>query len=510
MAKSSKRIAKNTLILYLRMLVTITLSLYTVRVVLDVLGIQDYGIFHVVGGLVALFSFLPGAMASATQRYFAHALGEGNHNKLKKVFVVNAIVYSGIGVLAFAVLETAGLWFVHNHLNIPTDRADAATVIYHLSVVSFLFSILTTPCRAIIIAHEDMKNYAFIEIAEAALKLGLVLLLSVLQGDKLIQYGVLMLLVVVASSLAYLSICFRKYPECRFSISNWDPFLAKEILGFTGWTLLGQLTSVARMQAVTILLNQSFGPVVAAARVIAFNVASKANLLSQNFNTGLYSPIIKAYASRDMDEMYSLIVNGAKITFFLMWILALPLLVEMEGILYLWLKEVPEEAILFARLALIEALISAVSIPLATAARAPGKMALYESILGSIQLGIFLGAWIVLWNGLPAYSVYLVAIAANVLMFFVRLILVKKLVGVPIAFFLLKVFQPVVCVAVVSYACAIGVQRIRPEGFVAFTGAIALTIFMALLAIYLVGIDSHTRLRIKQVLRSRLEALHFA
>lgn len=507
---SHKQIVKNTFFLYLRMLVSMGISLYTVRVVLDVLGVQNYGIFHVVGGLVALLSFLPSSMASATQRFFSHALGKGDGTELERIFVVNSCIYAGIGLIALIAFETLGLWFVENQLNIPEDRRAAALIVYHLSVFSFLIGIITTPLNAIMIAHEDMKYFAFISIGESVLRLLLVLLLYFIPGEKLTLYGVMMLLLSIANASIYLSVCLTKYPECRIRRFQWDSGLAQEIVGFTSWTLFGQLTTVARLQAVTILLNQTFGPVVAAARVIAFSIATKANMLSESFNTGLYPPIIKTYAAKEFKEMHTLIFKGAKITFFLMWILALPLLVEMKGILNFWLTEVPPEAVLFARLALVEQLIASVSIPLATAARAPGKMALYESTLGSIQLGILAVAWFVLSLGYSAYVVYVVAILANLLMFVIRLVIVRRLIAISISSFCSSVVLPVMLVSLVSGVLATAVHLVRSTSLLSLFFSVCGSVLLALLAIYYLGLDRNMRARVHVILHNRLHLLRIS
>lgn len=499
-----KRIAKNTLVLYLRMLVTMGISLYTVRVVLDVLGVEDYGIFHVAGGLVALFTFLPNTMASASQRFFSHALGQKNDERLRRIVGVNAIIYLAIAVITLVSLETLGVWFVIEHLNIPEPRFDAALRLYHLSVVSFVVGILTTPFRSVIIAHEDMQIYAYIAIAEALLRLAAVSVLAYIPGEKLVVYGALLLGITILGAGCYAVICLSRYPECRLKRMYWDKALIKEVVGFTGWTLLGQVTTVARNQAITILLIQYFSPVVVAARVIAVKVANSANLLAQNFNVGLYPPIIKSYAAEDMKGMFALIFNGSKIAFFLMWILALPLLLEMEQIMGLWLGSPPEGAVLFARLALVEALLLAVSLPLATAARAPGRMAAYESILGSIQIGLFAAAWIVLKLGAAAYSVFVVAIVANVVMFLVRLLLLRVLISISVPEFLRRVAVPVAGIVLLSTIPSVIIHLALPVGLIS-SGVTCLSAFLiTACAIYGLGLDKEWRHKLIQMVRSRL------
>ncbi len=503
----NKRIAKNTLFLYFRMILTMGVSLYTVRVVLNVLGVVDFGIYHAVAGLVMLFSFLSGAMGSASQRYFSHALGQGDAALLRSVFSVNILIYAAIAVLALLALESVGLWFVHQHLVIPTERFDAALAVYHLAAFTLVAQVFISPFNAMIIAHEDMHLYAYLSIFDAVVRLLAVLALPSLPGEKLIVYGSLMLGLSVLNTLLYFLICRRRYAECQLRHFSFDRNLAKEIVGFTGWTLFGSLTTVGRNQAITILLNQFFNPVVVAARVIAVSIASKANLLSQNFNVGLYPPIIKSYAAGERQEMYNLIFNGSKITFFLMWLLALPLFMEMEALMVLWLGEAPPYAVLFARLALVETILMAISHPLATAARAPGKMALYEGTLGSMQLLIFFGAWLVLHLGGPAEAVFVVAIAVNGLMFFTRLWLVHRLIQIPAMEFLSKVAVPVGIVVCASVVPAGWVHMNVPQNLVGHAISIAACGVITVVTVYFLGLDGIWRAKTNDLVQARIRRI---
>jgi O-antigen/teichoic acid export membrane protein len=425
----NKRIAKNTILLYCRTLVSVAVSLYTARIVINTLGVEDYGLHHLVGGLVAMLAFLPGSMASATQRFFAHAIGQKDQEKLNRIFGNNIIIYLIIALVALAVLATLGQWFVANRLNIPAARVDAVQTVFLISSVGFAISILQSPFMAIIVAHEDMKIYAYMSIFDALVKLGVVYLIGVIAGDKIVIFSILLFCVTILNVVIYQAICFRRYDECRLRHIRWDGSLAKELVGFTWWTVFGQLTTMARTAAVTILLNQYFTPAVIAARAIATNIGSQSNTLASQFNTSLYPPIIKAYAAEKRDEMYQLVINGSKITFFLMWILALPLYTGMDVILQLWLGTVPEYAVSFARLTLIEGMIFAVSLPMTTAARAPGKMAAYELILGTLQFSILFASWFILHKGGEPNSVFYTAITVNLIMFFVRLVIVSRLTG---------------------------------------------------------------------------------
>lgn len=503
-SKRNKRIAKNTLLLYLRMLVTLGVSLYTVRIVLNTLGVEDYGLYNVVAGVVALLSFLPGSMASATQRFFSHALGEQDQGKLNQIFGVNALIYLGIGVIALAVLNTGGIWFVENQLKVPEDRLDVLLSLFFITVFTFFLTILKSPFMAIIIAHEDMKIYAYMAIVNALLKLAAVFLLVYASGDKILVYGTLLLGVSFIDTMIYLIICFRKYTECQLKHIRWNSVLAKEVLGFTGWTLFGQLTTVARGAAITVLLNQYFSPVVVAARAIAVNISSQSNMLANQFNTSLYPPIIKAYASNEKKEMFSLITNGSKATFFLMWILALPIFLEMENILTLWLKDPPQYSVEFARLTLVEGLIFAISLPLTTAARAPGKMAAYESILGFLQFSIFVTSWMLLNAGFGPESVFIVAIFVNLLMFGIRLIIVGRLTGLPVISYLRQTLPPIIKVVLVSIALPLLFVNIFPSGLVYLAITILLTLAVTATSIFYLGLTFSVRQKVVTAISNKI------
>ncbi|HEF8786614.1 TPA: hypothetical protein QH450_003564 [Providencia alcalifaciens] len=467
------------------------------------LGLEDYGIYSVVAGFVTLLAFLPGSMASATQRFFSFALGEKDLFKLKKTFSVNLIMYAAIALLAYTLLQTVGLGYIKNHLKIPDTRFNAALELYHYTSLSFVISIFTAPFIAILIAHEDMYIYAFISVIDAILKLAIAISLAYVSYDLLAYYGLALLFISVFIACSYIFICIKKYAECQLKKLYWSTTMLKEILGFTTWTLLGQLSTVFRNQAVTVLTNQMFNPSIVAARAIALNVSSQVALFSNNLNTGLYPPIIKSYAANKKDEMMNLVFNGSKLTFFLMWVFALPMMLEMKTILTIWLKTPPPEAILFTQLAIVESLILAISMPLTTAARAPGKMALYEITLGSIQVAIFFASWLFLSLGYSAEWVFYVAIAANILMFQVRLILVKYLVSIPILPFYKKVVGPVLVILIISTFLSTLLSSNLPNSLYSSFAVIVFSIVSSIIAMYYLGLDQYWRKKIINILASK-------
>lgn len=502
---NTKRIAKNTLFLYFRQILIMLVSLYTVRVVLNTLGASDYGIYNVVAGVVTMFSFLSAAMATASQRFFSYEIGRDDSERLKKTFSVMLCIYLILIGLVVLLAETVGLWFVYNKLVIPEERLTAAKWIYQFSILNFIVTLITTPYMADIIAHENMSVYAYVSIVEAVLKLAIVFLLKILPYDKLIVYGILLFAVGFINTALYRFYCKKHYKECVFR-PMWDKAMFKEITGFTGWTLFGSLSGVFRNQAITVLINQFFSPVVVAARAIALQVTNTLSLFSSNFNTGLYAPIIKEYAADNKEEMFRVIFNGCKMTFFLMWIFALPLYLRMDYVLTLWLKELPEYVVLFTRLSIIEVLLVAICYPLSTAARAPGKMALYEGILGTLQVIIFVGSfiWIKFFGG-EAVVVYYMAIIINVLMFVFRAFLLRGLLGISLRRFTIQVIIPVTIIMVVSTIPSVFIDRLLPQNFISLCAVTAVAVILSSVAMFYVGMSNNTRHEIIQKMKSKLK-----
>ena len=495
--------------LYIRQILILSVSLYTVRVVLNTLGVEDYGIYNTIGGIVSLFSFFSGTMAEATQRFFSFAIGKGDFEKLKKTFSANCIIYGAIAIIALILLETVGLWFVVKHLNLPIERVESAQLIYHFSVLTLIFTLFRSPFMAIIIAHEDMHIYAYVSIVEVFIKLGIVFLLLYLPWNKLELYGILIFAVSVITCSIYIIICSKKYNECQFKQLYWDKGLLHEILGFTGWTLFGQITLVIRNQAITVLINQVFNPVVVAARAIATSITSNINVFASNFNVGLYPPIIKSYATGNKKEMFSLIFRGSKITFFLLWVFALPLFLEMDTILQIWLKIPPPQAVLFTRLSLIEVLIYSISSPIISAARAPGKMKIYELTMGCLQITIFVISLLILLMGAAAYSVFVVAIIVNLVMFIVRLLIVKALIGLSIRLFFQQVVLPILYVVLFSAITSFTMHLFLPKGIIFSCILVSLSVIITSISVYFIGIEQLERAKVRSIIINRIKKITF-
>ncbi len=542
---NTSRIAKNTIALYFRQILIMLVSLYTVRVVLNVLGAEDYGIYNVVAGVVTMFGFLSGAMATASQRFFSFEMGKKEKKAdsdvesvettanpgLSRIFSVTLTIYALLALCIVVLAETVGLWFVFEKLVIPSERLFAAKCVYQCAVASFLFTIMTTPYMSAIIAHENMNVYAYVSIVEAVLKLVIVFVLQLpdkfavrhsglvsksfdggmlnqVQSDgffvdKLILYGILLLCVSAVNTSLYRFYCKKHYAECRFSFL-WDKSLFKEMTIYVGWNMFGSAVGVFKNQIINILLNQFFGAVVNAARAIASQVNAAVVSFSANFSTAIRPQIIKSYAAKEKEDCTKLVLRGCRMTFFLMFIFTLPLELEMPFVLKVWLKNPPENAVLFARLVLIDALIDSVSYPVMTLAQATGKIKLYQSVVGGILLLNFPVSFVCLKFGGPAYSVLVVAIFIALVAFAARLLIVRQLTEFSIRLFLKDVFLRVVVVALLSAVVPFAAEIFLKNEILRFFAVVILSVLFTAVFVLFVGMNRGERNALFDVVRRRV------
>lgn len=435
---SNKRIAKNTLALYVRMLFSMIVSLYTSRVVLNTLGVEDYGIFNVVGGVVVMFSFLNSAMASGTQRFLNFEMGNGDRERLQRVFSCSFIIHISIACIIFILAETLGLWFVNTQLVIPQERMAAANWVYQFSVLSAMVTLTQVPYTASIIANEKMTVYGYVGIIEVLLKLLIVFLLVVFTVDKLKLYAVLTFCVSVSVAMIYRIYCKKKFPECRFKKHN-DKALYKEMVGFSGWSLFESMSHVFTTQGQNILLNIFFGPAVNAARAVAFSLSGAVQRFVGGFMTAVNPQITKTYAIDEREQCFILIIKSSKFSYFLLYILAAPILINTPYILALWLKNPPEYASIFCQLTILHMLITTVSASLVTGAMATGKIRNYQMIVGGIALLNLPFSYVTLRLGTPATGVYFITIFLSIIILIVRLYMLNRMIGLPIGRYVTEV-----------------------------------------------------------------------
>jgi O-antigen/teichoic acid export membrane protein len=503
MPTNTARIAKNTLMLYFRQILIMLVSLYTVRVVLNTLGAEDYGIYNVIAGVVTMFGFLSSSMATGSQRYFAFELGRGDYEQLEKTFSVSFLIYVLIAAVVLLLAETIGLWFINTKLVIPRERMGAALWIYQCSVVSFIFTIMVTPFMAAIIAHEDMNIYASVSIVEVLLKLGIVFLLEVISLDKLQLYGMLLCAVTIVNTGIYRTICKRKYQECRFRF-YWNKGLFKELTGFTGWNLFGASAFLLKTQGINILLNLFFGPLVNASRGIAVQVNNAVNTFSQNFITAIRPQITKRYAGEQYREMVDLVFWSAKLSYFLMFIFIVPILFEISYITKLWLKNPPPYVVVFICLGFLNTLFESISYPLMYVAQATGRIRLYQSIVSGISLLNIPFSYLALKVGFPPYSVMIVSVFLTIVAFFVRILVIKKLLAFfSIMAFIKQVLTPVFFVSVSSIILPFVIINIVSESFFRLCISFA-SIMVTIFCIYRIGLTKNEQMTVQRYLKNTL------
>ena len=462
---NNKRIAKNTLLLYVRMLFGMLVSLYTSRVILQTLGVEDYGVYNVVGGVISMFTFLNSAMSSATSRYITFEIGKGNMEQLKKVFSTALQIHAIIALLIVILGETVGLWFLMNELVIPEGRMDAAMWVYQCSIVSCVVGIMSVPYNADIIAHEKMSAFAYISVLEIILKLAIVYLLVVLPFDKLKVYAVLVLMVGLLIRYIYTRYCHIHFEESHY-IHRIDKPLLQEMSSFAGWSFWGNLAAILYSQGLNMMLNIFFGPVVNAARGIATQIQGVVQQFVSNFQMALNPQITKTYASGELDKMHSLMFRSARFSFMLLFFLSLPILLETNYILTLWLGIVPENTVIFARIIIAISLIYTIANPCVIANQATGKVKVYQAVVGGLLLLILPISYIVLKMGAPAYSVFIVHFCVESVAQFARMYMLRNMIDLSLLSYVKNIYLPIIGVVLLSVVLPMLVYNNMQEGII--------------------------------------------
>lgn len=505
-SNNNKRIAKNTLLLYFRMLFMMAVSLFTSRVILNTLGVEDYGIYNIVGGVVAMFGFINSSMASATQRYITFALGKGDEDRLKTIFSTTLQIHALISVLIVILSETIGLWFLYNKMQIPADRMDAAFWVLQSSIVSTVFMIMSVPYNADIIAHEKMSAFAYISVLEVVLKLAIVYMLVVFSVDKLILYAFLLLAIQILIRLIYSFYCNRHFKETKYR-HVWDKALFKEMTGFAGWSLFGNLSAVLFTQGLNMLLNVFFGPVVNAARAVAVQVQNAIQQFVSNFQMALNPQITKTYAQNQMEEMHKLMFRSARFSFYLLFFLSLPVLFETEFILTVWLKTVPPNTVVFLRIMICTSLIYAIANPLIVANQATGKVKKYQAVCGTILLMILPVSYALLLLGCPAYSVFIVHFVMEAIAQLARMIMLRPLIGIGIKDYIVNIYARIVLVVVTSLILPFIAYFLMNSGILRFVVLGFVCVASVSASAYYLGLNSNERVFVMSKAHGLLEKI---
>lgn len=497
--ENNKRIAKNTLLLYFRMLFLMAVSLYTSRVVLNALGVEDFGIYNVVGGVVAMFSVLSGSLSAAISRFITYELGKGNQENLNKIFSSAVTIQLGLAGIIILLAETIGIWFLNVQMNIPEVRMEAANWVFQFSILTFAINLISVPYNASIIAHEKMSAFAYISILEAVGKLFIAYLITIAPMDRLIFYAILMCVVALIVRFIYGNYCKRHFSECTYHFS-WDKQLLKSMFSFAGWNFIGASSAVLRDQGGNVVINLFCGPAVNAARGIAFQVNNAVNQFVVNFMTALNPQITKSYAAGDRGYMMTLIFQGARLSFYMLLLLSLPILVNTHYILALWLKIVPEHAVLFVQLILIFALSESISQPLITAMLATGKIRNYQIIVGGLQMMNLPLSYILLRLGYFPEVVIVIAICISQCCLAARLILLRGMIGLSITKYLKNVYLNIIVVCIIAVILPLISAYYIKESFINFILISLIAVICTLSSIYFLGCNNQEREFIHQKL----------
>lgn len=500
----NKQIAKNTLFLYFRMFIMMGVSLFTSRVVLDVLGAADYGLSNIINGVVVMFSFLNTSLLSATQRFLNFNLGRGNLEKTNNVFCMSMNTYLILSAIILLIGETFGIWFVNKQLNVPDGRMYAANWVYQFTLMQFIINLVRVPYNASIIAYEKMDFYAYISLAEVTLKLAVVYLLYISTFDKLITYSFLYTLVPLFIAYLYMLYCKKHFKTTRYKF-YWDKITFKELFSFSSWTLFGALANVLAIQGLNIMINIFYGVAVNAAAGIATQVSNAVNGFITNFQTAFQPQIVKTYANGETDRFYNIIYTTSKFSFFLIFIIAFPIICGIDSILNLWLVDVPEYTADFCVLILIFLSIDAFSAPLWMGVQAIGKIKTYQVLMTCIAYLSFPLGYIALKMGFAPYSIWIVRIMVNVIMVFARCVFVQHNFGFPIFAYLRLTLIPIFKVIIISTPLPLIMMRIYPMNQSIYGLTISIiALFIIAPTIMLVGLTSNERILLKEMVGKKI------
>lgn len=503
----NKRVAKNTVYLYIRTFISMIVALYTSRKILEALGVEDFGILNVVGGIISLMAFINGSMSVATQRYLTYELGRGTAGQFNKVFNMAVYIHAAMALLVLVAAETVGLWFINSHLNIPEARMGAANWIYQATILTTILGIIQTPYNAAIVSHEHMHIYAYVGLGETFAKLFIVLALLIYPYDRLAIWGFAFFALQLIVSIFYRIYCIRRFDNCRLSRHSWDRALFRSMLGFTGWNMFGTVAWTLKDQGASVLLNVFGGPVFNAARGVSVQVTGAMKGLIGGFQTAVNPQITKTYASDDKATTCRLLCKSSKISFFLMLIVSVPVLVEIDYILGLWLVEVPPMASLFTRLVIIEALIDTLGGPMITSLMATGRIKWYQIVVGTILLFNIPVAYLFLKGGSHIATPLVVSIVFMILGNASRIVFCRNMLGLSLRLYAKEVVLPIAMVSAIAFLPACFLYSVLQPGLLRLAIITVVSVFTVSLLVYTMGLSRSERIFIINIVRPRIARL---
>ena len=504
---NTRRIAKNTGLLYMRMLVMMVISFITARVMLKALGVDNYGINNVVGGLVSMFSMLSASLSGAVSRFFTFGLGKGDMKHLREVFSTSINIHVVLAVGVIIAIETMGVWFLNHRMVIPIGRLGAANWVLQCSTIIFAINLLSVPYRAAIIAHERMSAFAYLTIFDATAKLLIVCAVYYYGGDKLKLLAMLNILPAVISQVIYWRYCKCNFVECCYQ-RVYDRKLFREIFSFAGWNFIGNTAGLMKNEGVNVTINLfTGGTAVNAARGIAMQVNGVVMQFISNFTMALNPQIIKDYAAGQLERMHKLMFQGTKLSYYIFMILSVPIIFEIEIFLHVWLGEIPEHTVLFTRLILVLSLAEIVSHTLITAQTATGKIKVYQMVVGGILLLNLPISYLLLWWGWFPEVTVVVAIIVSQLCFVARLWFLRRMIDFPVKRFVTEVYCRVAVVTLLALIVPGICYMLMPEGYVRFFVLCGLSLLSSVATIYFVGCNHEERSLVSKAANSIIDKI---
>lgn len=503
---STRRIVKNTGFLYMRMLVMMVIGFITTRMMLKALGVTNYGINDVVGGLVAMFSMLSASLSGAVSRFFTFGLGKGDMKHLRVVFSTSINIHILLAIVVVIAIESVGVWFLNHKMVIPADRLYAANWVLQCSTLTFAINLLSVPYRAAIIAHERMSAFAYLTIFDATAKLLIVCAVYFYGGDKLILLAILNVTPAIISQVIYWRYCKRNFVECEYQFVT-DKKLFKEIFGFAGWNFIGNTAGLMKNQGVNVVLNVCIGTSINAARGIAMQVNGMVMQFIGNFTMALNPQIIKDYAAGQLQRMHKLMFQGTKLSYYIFMVLSIPLIFEVEPLLLLWLGEIPEHTVLFTRLVLVLSLAEIVSYALITAQNATGKIRDYQIVVGGILLLNLPISYLLLRLGMFPEVTVIVAIIVSQLCLAARLWFLRKMIDFPVKQFFIKVYFNVIFVTLLSLIVPAICYALIPPSYTRIFVLGSLSVASSIAAVYFVGCNHEERMLVYSAITNIISKL---
>ena len=498
-SSKGRTIAKNTLMLYFRMFFMLLVGLFTSRVVLSALGEQDYGIYNVVGGVVAMFTVISGSLNSAVSRFITFEMGRGAQAQLNKVYSTAVMIQLALSLIIVILSEPIGLWFIHNKMTIPPQRIPAACKVLHFSIFAFVVNLMSVPQTASITAHEKMSAYAWTGILDGMLRLAVALAIMFSDGDRLVMYAALMAGVVLVVRMVYGWYCRTHFPECEFRMV-FDASLVGRMFSFAGWNFIGSASGVLRDHGGNILVNLFSSVGVNAARGVALQLSNSVQGFVTNFMTAVNPQITKSYAAGDMEYMMSLVRKSSRMSYYLLLVIALPVIFGADLLLDLWLKEVPEHSVLFVRLFMVFSLSESISHPLITSMLATGKIRNYQIVVGGLQLLNLPVSWLLLKLGAVPEVTVMVAIAISQICFFARLVMLRSMIGLSARGFLRRVWLNVLGVTAAALPLPLLCHLFMPSGMLNSCISMMLAMACSAVSILFMGCSASERNEIKSLI----------